>query len=118
MCRQQGGRKHPHQEFIQLIPRTFSLSAGVLFRVDRTSEPIGKKVMGFGADVSNHNMQVGDYLKQIMPGDLLKYGLIPEWWGVYRLSLWMRWMKKPGDDSLKPKNALVKQYQNYLNWIM
>ncbi|MGI6607156.1 MAG: ATP-dependent Clp protease ATP-binding subunit ClpX [Peptococcia bacterium] len=112
----QGGRKHPHQEFIQLDTTNILFICGGAFQgIDRIIQNrIGKKVMGFGADVlSNHNMQVGDYLKQIMPGDLLKYGLIPEFVGRLPVIVTLDALDEKALVTIlcEPKNALVKQYQ-------
>ena len=112
----QGGRKHPHQEFIQFDTTNILFICGGAFQgIDRIIQNrIGKKVMGFGADVlSNHNMQVGDYLKQIMPGDLLKYGLIPEFVGRLPVIVTLDALDEKALVTIlcEPKNALVKQYQ-------
>jgi ATP-dependent Clp protease ATP-binding subunit ClpX len=112
----QGGRKHPHQEFIQLDTTNILFICGGAFQgIDKIIQNrIGKKVMGFGAEVlSNHNMQVGDYLKQIMPGDLLKYGLIPEFVGRLPVIVTLDALDEKALVTIlcEPKNALVKQYQ-------
>ncbi len=112
----QGGRKHPHQEFIQLDTTNILFICGGAFDgVDKLIQNrIGKKVMGFGADIqSKQNMKIGDTLKQILPADLLKFGLIPEFVG--RLPVIVT-LEALDEDALvqiltEPKNALVKQYQ-------
>jgi ATP-dependent Clp protease ATP-binding subunit ClpX len=83
----QGGRKHPHQEFIQLDTTNILFIVGGAF--DGIEKIIqnrtGKKTMGFGAEVQKKSEKnVGELLKQIMPGDLLKYGLIPEFVGKFQ----------------------------------
>lgn len=115
----QGGRKHPHQEFIQLDTTNILFICGGAFQgIEKIIQNrIGKKVMGFGADVVRKNdLKVGDYLEKIMPGDLLKYGLIPEFVG--RLPVIVT-LDALDEDSLvtiltEPKNALVKQFQKFL----
>jgi len=112
----QGGRKHPHQEFIQLDTTNILFICGGAFQgIDKIIQNrVGKKVMGFGAEVlSNRNMQVGDYLKQIMPGDLLKYGLIPEFVGRLPVIVTLDALDEKALVTIlcEPKNALVKQYQ-------
>jgi len=86
----QGGRKHPHQEFIQIDTTKILFICGGAFAgiEDIISKRTGKKIMGFGADVqSNVEKDVGAILKNILPEDLLKFGLIPEFVG--RIS-WIR----------------------------
>jgi ATP-dependent Clp protease ATP-binding subunit ClpX len=115
----QGGRKHPHQEFLQLDTTNVLFICGGAFEgVDKIiSNRVGKKVMGFGAEIQNKR-DVGEYelLSKILPGDLIKYGLIPEFVG--RLPVIVS-LKALDQDALiqiltEPKNALVKQYQKLL----
>jgi ATP-dependent Clp protease ATP-binding subunit ClpX len=80
----QGGRKHPHQEFIQIDTTNILFICGGAFDgVDKIiGARTGKKTMGFGAEVkSKEDHNVGEVLRQILPEDLLKYGLIPEFVG-------------------------------------
>jgi len=80
----QGGRKHPHQEFIQLDTTNILFICGGAFDgLEKIIEArVGKKTMGFGADIRRkEEKQIGDILRQIMPEDLLRYGLIPEFVG-------------------------------------
>ena len=80
----QGGRKHPHQEFIQIDTTNILFICGGAFDgIDKIIQNrIGKKTMGFGADIrSNRNYDVGEILSKIQPEDLLRYGLIPEFVG-------------------------------------
>ena len=93
----QGGRKHPHQEFIQLDTTNILFIVGGAFDgVDKIIQNrIGKKVMGFGAEIQKRTEKnIGEILSQILPVDLLKYGLIPEFVGNYRLLLLDIWIKK------------------------
>lgn len=115
----QGGRKHPHQEFIQLDTTNILFIVGGAFDgIEKIiSNRIGRKVMGFGADIQKKNEKnVGEILRQILPADLLKYGLIPEFVG--RLPVIVT-LDALDHDALvriltQPKNALVKQYEKLL----
>jgi len=112
----QGGRKHPHQEFIQVDTTNILFIVGGAFDgLEKIIQNrIGKKAMGFGAEItSKKDMKVGEILKHIQPEDLLKYGLIPEFVG--RLPVIVT-LEELDEDSLikiltEPKNALVKQYK-------
>ena len=112
----QGGRKHPHQEFIQLDTSNVLFICGGAFQGIESiiQNRIGKKVMGFGAEVTGkRDLKVGEYLKQIMPGDLLKYGLIPEFVGRLPITVTLDALDEEALVTIlnEPKNALVKQYQ-------
>ena len=80
----QGGRKHPHQEFIQVDTTNILFIVGGAFDgLDKVIENrVGVKSMGFGAEIqSKKDVEIGELLKQIQPEDLIKYGLIPEFVG-------------------------------------
>ncbi len=110
-----GGRKHPHQEFIQIDTTNILFICGGAFEgIDRIIEGrVNQKSLGFGAKVeSKKEKNRGDVLKQLLPEDLLKYGLIPELIG--RLPV-MTTLDSLNEEALKsilkePKNALLKQY--------
>ena len=112
----QGGRKHPHQEFIQIDTTNILFICGGAFDgIEKIiGNRIGKKGMGFGADIkSRENKRIGEILAKILPEDLLKFGLIPEFVG--RLPI-VATLDALDEDALfriltEPKNALVKQYQ-------
>ncbi len=111
----QGGRKHPHQEFIQIDTTNILFIAGGAFGgLDKVIKSrISNKVMGFGAEIkSKSDKNIGKILKNILPEDLLKYGLIPEFIG--RLPLIVTLNELVESDLIeiltKPKNALIKQY--------
>jgi ATP-dependent Clp protease ATP-binding subunit ClpX len=114
----QGGRKHPHQEFIQIDTSNILFICGGAFDGLETiiKRRIGKKVIGFGMDQQNVNMTPGEYLKLVLPEDLLKFGLIPEFVGRLPVISTL----EPLDEKalvrilLEPKNALVKQYKKLL----
>jgi ATP-dependent Clp protease ATP-binding subunit ClpX len=114
----QGGRKHPHQEFIQLDTTNILFICGGAFDgVDKIIQGrVGKKVMGFGADIkSKEEIKIGEVLQHILPEDLLKFGLIPEFVGRLPVIVTLNALD---EDALvqiltEPKNALVKQYQKF-----
>ena len=111
----QGGRKHPHQEFIQIDTTNILFICGGAFDgLEKIIESrIGKKSLGFGAELhSEQDKDIGETLRQIRPEDLLKFGLIPEFVG--RLPVVVT-LDKLDEDALvriltEPKNALVRQY--------
>ena len=115
----QGGRKHPHQEFIQIDTTNILFICGGAFDgIDKIiADRIGKKGLGFGAEIeSKQERNIGELLEKISPQDLLKFGLIPEFIG--RLPIIAK-LSQLDEDALcdiltKPKNALVKQYQALL----
>lgn len=112
----QGGRKHPHQEFIQIDTSNILFICGGAFEgIDKIIQNrIGEKVMGFGADIkSREEKKIGDILNRILPQDLLRYGLIPEFVGRVPIIVTLDALDK---DSLvkiltEPKNALTRQYR-------
>lgn len=115
----QGGRKHPHQEFIQIDTTNILFICGGAFDgLEKIIQNrIGNKVMGFGAELrSRDNLKnIGEILAQILPEDLLRYGLIPEFVG--RLPV-IATVDALDDAALmrilvEPRNALVKQYQKF-----
>ncbi|MBO8141784.1 MAG: ATP-dependent Clp protease ATP-binding subunit ClpX [Firmicutes bacterium] len=114
----QGGRKHPHQEFIQIDTSNILFICGGAFDgLEKIIERrIGQRSIGFGAEVkSREEKPIGDLLRQIMPEDLLKYGMIPEFIG--RLPVVVA-LDALDEDALvrilvEPRNALVKQFQKF-----
>ena len=112
----QGGRKHPHQEFIQIdTTNILFLCGGAFDGIDKIIQNrIGKKTMGFGADIqTNADQDIGEILKHILPEDLLKYGLIPEFVGRLPIIATLQSLDEKALIKIlkEPKNALVKQYQ-------
>ena len=112
----QGGRKHPHQEFIQINTTNILFICGGAFDgIEKIiGERVGKSGLGFGAKVeSKKEMNIGELLSDMIPQDLLKFGLIPEFIG--RLPVFAKLdrldRKALVDIITKPKNALSKQYQ-------
>jgi len=115
----QGGRKHPHQEFIQIDTTNILFICGGAFDgLEKIIERrVGQKSMGFGADIkTKEEKKIGDILRQIMPEDLLKYGMIPEFIGRVPVIVALDALDKQAliDILLQPKNALVKQYQRLM----
>jgi ATP-dependent Clp protease ATP-binding subunit ClpX len=116
----QGGRKHPHQEFIQIDTTDILFICGGAFAglEHIIQSRIGHKTIGFGSELvstSGQDAKVGEILAQIMPEDLLKFGLIPEFVG--RLPV-IATLDALDEDALvriltEPKNALVRQYQKF-----
>lgn len=112
----QGGRKHPNQEFIQVdTTNILFIVAGAFAGLDKVvAERVGKKGIGFGAEIDSKDQRdEADLLAQVQPGDLVKFGLIPEFIG--RLPI-LAHVNDLDRDSMKrvltePKNSLVKQYQ-------
>ncbi len=115
----QGGRKHPHQEFIQINTSNILFICGGAFDglekiIERRTQ---KSAMGFGADVmSKESKDLGEVFKQIMPQDLLKFGLIPEFVGRIPVIVTLENLDETALVKIlsEPKNALVKQYQKLL----
>ena len=115
----QGGRKHPHQEFIQLDTNNILFILGGAFDgLEKIIENrVGKKGLGFNAEVkTKEEKQQNNLLKNLIPEDLLKYGLIPEFIGRVPVIVTLDALDK---DALiriltEPKNALIKQYQRLL----
>jgi len=114
----QGGRKHPHQDFIQINTTNILFVCGGAFDgLERIIEQrIGRKSIGFGAPAARKDKQdVTDVLTSLQPQDMLKYGFIPEFIG--RLPITVTLHPLDEDDIVRiltePKNALVKQYQKF-----
>ena len=112
----QGGRKHPHQEFLQIDTTNILFICGGAFAgLENIIESrIGKKSIGFQAEIANRDKKdVGELLKQVLPQDFVKYGLIPEFIGRVPVNVSL----DPLDEEAliriltEPKSALVKQYQ-------
>ena len=112
----QGGRKHPHQEFIQIdTTNTMFIVGGAFDGIKKIIEArTGKKTMGFGAEIQRkEEKEIGQTLEQILPEDLLKFGLIPEFVGRLPIIVTLHELDEKALVSIltQPKNALVKQYQ-------
>lgn len=115
----QGGRKHPHQELIQIDTTNILFICGGAFDgIEKVIESrLGQKQMGFGAPVkSKKQRSVGDSLRKLLPEDLLKHGLIPEFIGRLPIVVTLDSLDEEALVSIltEPKNALVKQYAKLL----
>ncbi len=112
----QGGRKHPHQEFIQIDTSNILFICGGAFEgLEKiVKDRIGKKSIGFGANIES-SKEIDKYkvFEQLLPQDLLKFGLIPEFVGRLPIIATLEELDKKAliDIVTKPKNALVKQYK-------
>ncbi|MGQ0825437.1 MAG: ATP-dependent Clp protease ATP-binding subunit ClpX [Actinomycetota bacterium] len=117
----QGGRKHPHQEFIQIDTTNILFICGGAFAgLDKMIESrVGNRGVGFGADVRRADEKnLGELLEGVLPEDLLKFGLIPEFVGRLPVTGVVHNLDK---DALmrilvEPKNALIKQYQKFFHF--
>jgi ATP-dependent Clp protease ATP-binding subunit ClpX len=114
----QGGRKHPHQEFIQVdTTNVLFVCGGAFVGVDKIVEGrVGRTGIGFGAEIkSREDRRVGDLLALIQPEDLLKYGLIPEFVGRLPVVATLHDLDEAALVRIlrEPKNAIIKQYQKY-----
>ena len=112
----QGGRKHPHQEFIQIDTSNILFICGGAFEglENIIKDRVGKKSIGFGAEIeSKKDINKTEIFKQLLPQDLLKFGLIPEFVGRLPIVATLEGLTKEAliDIVTKPKNALVKQYK-------
>jgi ATP-dependent Clp protease ATP-binding subunit ClpX len=117
----QGGRKHPHQEFIQIDTTNILFICGGAFAgLEKIVESrIGSRGVGFGADVRRvDEKDLGAILGKVLPEDLLKYGLIPEFVGRLPVITNVHNLDKQAlvDILTKPKNALVKQYRKFFEF--
>ncbi|CAM3960467.1 MULTISPECIES: ATP-dependent Clp protease ATP-binding subunit ClpX [Tsukamurella] len=112
----QGGRKHPHQEFIQIdTTNVLFIVAGAFAGLEKVvGERIGKRGLGFGNEVrSKSEVDTVDHFADVLPEDLIKFGLIPEFIGRLPVIASVSNLDKESLVSIlsEPKNALVKQYQ-------
>ena len=112
----QGGRKHPHQEFIQIdTTNVLFIVAGAFAGLEKiVSDRVGKRGLGFGAEVrSKAEIDTQDHFAEVMPEDLIKFGLIPEFVGRVPICVSLRGLDREALIRIlqEPKNALVKQYQ-------
>jgi len=111
----QGGRKHPHQEFIQIdTTNVLFIVGGAFDGIDQIiKRRLGKKVIGFGANGKEQDLEANVLLSKVLPEDLHSYGLIPEFIGRLPVIASLEPLDVDAlvDILTKPKNALVKQYQ-------
>ncbi|TQL78577.1 ATP-dependent Clp protease ATP-binding subunit ClpX [Stackebrandtia endophytica] len=115
----QGGRKHPHQDFLQIDTTNILFICGGSFAglQDIVQQRVGKRGLGFTAQVhAKSDRSDNDLLAQVMPEDLLQFGLIPEFVGRVPVLTTVRELDKPALVKIltEPRNALIKQYQRLL----
>jgi ATP-dependent Clp protease ATP-binding subunit ClpX len=115
----QGGRKHPHQDFIQIDTTNILFICGGAFDgLEKiVEERVGRRGIGFGSEASVSRLDRGRMLEKLMPEDLLKYGLIPEFVG--RLPVVVTLSALTAEDLVRvltePKNAITRQFQKFLS---
>jgi len=111
----QGGRKHPHQEFIPIdTTEILFICGGAFVGLEKIiAQRLGRTIVGFSADTRSRRVEDAALLEELIPQDLIKYGLIPELVG--RLPVVSSFSDLDLDDLIailsRPKNALIKQYQ-------
>src|SRR3954451_5814349 len=117
----QGGRKHPHQEFLSIDTTNILFICGGAFAgLDKIiARRIGKNAIGFGAEVhSKHSVEGAEMLTEVMPEDLLNFGLIPEFIGRLPVISAVHQLRREDLVQIltEPKNALAKQYQRFFGY--
>jgi len=117
----QGGRKHPHQEFIQVdTTKILFICGGTFTGIEKTvQQRLGRKVLGFGAEIRQSSEEsIGEVLQHIEPRDLVKFGFIPEFIGRLPVIGALHELDEPTLISIltEPKNALVKQYRKFFEY--
>jgi ATP-dependent Clp protease ATP-binding subunit ClpX len=117
----QGGRKHPHQEFIQVdTSKILFLCGGTFTGIERIiQQRLGRKTLGFGAELlDSRERNVGETLQQVEPRDLIRFGFIPEFIGRLPVIAALHDLDEDALVSIltRPKNALVKQYRRFFRY--
>ena len=117
----QGGRKHPHQELIQIDTSNILFICGGAFDgLEKIIETrLDRKSIGFNTEVtSKNNMEIGELLRQVTPQDLVKFGLIPEFIGRVPINVSLEGLDKEALVRIlkEPKNALIKQYRKLFSY--
>ena len=116
----QGGRKHPHQEFLQIdTSKVLFICGGAFDGIDKIiMDRIGKKAIGFGTSSENVKKDVGALLEELQPQDLLKFGLIPEFVGRLPVVAKLHQLDEKAliDILTQPKNSLTKQYKKMFEY--
>lgn len=112
----QGGRKHPHQELLQIdTTNILFICSGAFDGLEKIVETrLDRKSIGFNVDVDSHsNKDLGEIFKEVTPQDFVKFGLIPEFVGRMPISVSLEGLDEEALTKIltKPKNALIKQYQ-------
>ncbi len=111
----QGGRKHPHQEFLQFdTTNVMFICGGAFDGLDKVIQKrLGERVIGFNSSVERTKVEEADLLKKVQPEDLLKYGLIPEFIGRLPAMVTLEELSEEAMVQIitEPKNALLRQYK-------
>ncbi len=111
----QGGRKHPHQDFIQFdTTNVLFICGGAFDGLDKIIQRrIGEKTIGFNSDIKSTKIETSEVLKKVQPEDLLKYGLIPEFIGRLPVMVTLNELSKEALVRIikEPKNSILKQYK-------
>ena len=112
----QGGRKHPHQEFIQIDTTNILFICGGAFDgLDKIVEArTGQKLIGFNAEIAHgQNVNIGDIFRKVLPQDLIKYGMIPEFVGRVPVTVALDLLDEKALVRIltEPRNAIAKQYK-------
>src|SRR6187551_476083 len=114
----QGGRKHPHQEFIQIdTTNVLFIVAGAFAGLEKIiGDRVGKRGLGFGAEIrSKRDLDTSESFSETLPEDLIKFGLIPEFIGRLPMVTYVHNLDKQAlvDILTQPKNALIRQYKKF-----
>ncbi|MEX1140811.1 MAG: ATP-dependent Clp protease ATP-binding subunit ClpX, partial [Thermoleophilaceae bacterium] len=117
----QGGRKHPHQEFLTIdTTNILFICGGAFANLDKVIDRrIGQKGVGFGADVSSkHDKDAGEAFEQVLPEDLVEYGLIPEFIGRLPVISVIHQLSREDLVTIltEPRNALAKQFKRFFEF--
>ncbi len=117
----QGGRKHPHQEFLSIdTTNVLFICGGAFAGLDKIiAKRVGRNAIGFSRDISSkRDAESAELLSEVMPEDLLNFGLIPEFIGRLPVVSAVHQLKREDLVQIltEPKNALVKQYQRFFNY--
>ena len=116
----QGGRKHPHQEFFQIdTSNILFIVGGAFVGLDKQiARRVGRKTLGFKADVKSNVKEAASLIEQVEPGDLIKYGLIPEFVGRLPVVGTLHELDKPALIQIltEPRNAITRQYQRMFDY--
>jgi len=116
----QGGRKHPHQEFLQIDTTNILFICGGAFvdLEDVVARRLNQKRLGFGVELAGHEMSSGELLAEVHPEDLIKYGMIPEFVGRIPVVATLHDLDHEALVRIltEPKNSLVRQYQTVLSF--
>ena len=117
----QGGRKHPHQELIQIDTSNILFICGGAFDgLEKIIETrLDRKSIGFNTEVTSKNtLEIGELLRQVTPQDLVKFGLIPEFIGRVPINVSLEGLDKEALVRIlkEPKNALIKQYRKLFSY--